>query len=80
MPIELAEPLDQLVVEQLARRGQASYVSRPDKWLFPGGIPDKHLAAENIRAQLVEREIQPNHARKAALFHLAAIIPTSWAT
>ena len=61
---------------QLARRGQASYASRPDQWLFPGGIPGKHLATENIRGQLVERGIQPNSARKAAMFQLAGEIPT----
>jgi hypothetical protein len=29
-PIELPEPLDGLVLAQLARRGQASYASHPD--------------------------------------------------
>jgi len=75
-PIELPEPLDRLVLAQLARRGQASYASHPDQWLFPGGIPGKHLATENIRGQLVERGIQPNTARKAAMFQLAGEIPT----
>lgn len=50
MPIELPEPLDQFVREHLSRRGQASFASRPDKWLFPGGLPGKHLATENIRS------------------------------
>ena len=75
-PIELPDPLDKLVLAQLARRGQASYASRPDQWLFPGGIPGKHLATENIRGQLVARGIQPNTARKAAMFQLAGEIPT----
>jgi hypothetical protein len=75
-PIELPDPLDKLVLAQLARRGQASYASRPDKWLFPGGIPGKHLATENIRSQLVARGIQPSSARKAAMFQLAGEIPT----
>ena len=75
-PIELPEPLDRLVREHLTRRGQASYASRPDHWLFPGGIPGKHLATENIRSQLVERGIQPLAARNAAMFQLAAEIPT----
>jgi hypothetical protein len=47
-----------------------------DYWLFPGGIPGKHLATENIRAQLAERGIQPRAARNAAMFQLAAEIPT----
>ena len=75
-PIELPDPLDKLVLAQLARRGQASYASRPDQWLFPGGIPGKYLATENIRSQLVARGIQPNSARKAAMFQLAGEIPT----
>jgi hypothetical protein len=75
-PVELPEPLDQLVREHLTRRGQASYASRPDHWLFPGGTPGKHLATENIRRQLVERGIQPLTARNAAMFQLAAEIPT----
>lgn len=36
----------------------------------------KHLATENIRGQLVARGIQPNSARKAAMFQLAGEIPT----
>jgi hypothetical protein len=76
VPIELPEPLDELLRAQLARRGQASYASHPDNWLFPGGLPGRHLATENIRAQLVERGIQPADARKAAMFSLAAEIPT----
>jgi len=75
-PIELPEPLDRLVLAQLARRGQASYASHPDHWLFPGGIPGRHLVTENIRSQLVQRGIQPNSARKAALIQLAGEIPT----
>ena len=75
-PIELPEPLDALIRQQLAHRGQASYVSRPAPWLFPGGIPGKHLATENIRSQLVARGIQPLASRHAAMFHLAAQIPS----
>jgi hypothetical protein len=74
-PIELPDPLDQLVRDHLDRRGQASYASQPDQWLFPGGLPGKHLVTENIRSQLVARGIRPSHARKAALFQLAAEVP-----
>jgi len=76
VPIELPAPLDRLVREQLSRPGQAGYVSQPDRWLFPGGIPGNHLATENVRSQLVARGIQPSSARKAAMFHLAAQMPT----
>jgi hypothetical protein len=76
LAIEAPEPLDQLLLEQLANRGQASYVSRGGTWLFPGGIPGRHLVTENIRSQLVERGIQPSSARNAAMFALAAEVPT----
>jgi hypothetical protein len=76
VPIELPDPLDQLLRDHFDRRGQASYASRPDRWLFPGGLPGKHLVTENVRSQLVARGIQPSHARKAAMFQLAAEIPT----
>lgn len=75
-PIELPKPLDALVRQHLATRGQASYASRPDQWLFPGGHPGRHLATENIRSQLVARGIQPGTARNAAMYQLAAEIPT----
>jgi hypothetical protein len=74
--IELPTPLDRLVLHQLACRGKASYASSATYWLFPGGIPGNHLATENIRSQLVARGIQPAEARKAAMFGLAAEIPT----
>ena len=73
---ELPEPLDRLVVEQLSRPGQSSFVSQPDRWLFPGGIPGRHLDTEIVRKQLVARGIQPTSARKAAMFQLAGEIPT----
>ena len=73
--IQLPDPLDDLVRQHLTRRGQASYVARDNGWLFPGGIPGRHLNTENIRSQLVERGIQPSHARNAAMFDLAAQIP-----
>jgi hypothetical protein len=76
LDIELPDPLDRLVIEQLSRPGQSSYVSQPDHWLFPGGIPGRHLGTETIRMQLVPRGIQPSNARKAAMFQLAGEIPT----
>lgn len=74
-PIELPTPLNQLVIDHLQGRGHASYVSQPDHWLFPGGIPGKHLVTENIRSQLVDRGIPPGSHRKAALYQLAAEMP-----
>ena len=77
VPIELPPPLARLVLTHLARRGQASYASTPDRWLFPGGIPGRHLVTENVRSQLVERGIQPSDARKAAMLQLAAAMPSA---
>jgi hypothetical protein len=74
--IELPDPLDQLVINQLAYRGQASYSNQPGVWLFPGANPGKHLGTESVRVQLVAQGIQPSHARKSAMFQLAAEIPT----
>ena len=36
---------------------------------------DHVLATENLRSQLVDRDIQPSQARKAALFQLAGSMP-----
>jgi hypothetical protein len=74
-PVEMPDVLDDLIEEQMARRGQASYASRNNQWLFPGGSPGKHLTTENIRGQLVERGIKPQAAKHAALFQLAASVP-----
>lgn len=75
-PVELPDPLGQLALEQVASRGQASYPVTTSPWLFPGGTPGKHLSTESIRSPLVARGIHPSHARKAAMFQLAAEIPT----
>lgn len=74
-PLEMPEPLGALIRTHIGRRGQASYVSRGNGWLFPGGIPGRHLATENIRSQLVARGIPPHSARHAALFALSGQIP-----
>jgi hypothetical protein len=77
VPVDLPPPLARLVLAHLARRGQASYASSADKWLFPGGIPGRHLVTENFRSQLVERGIQPCAARNAAMLHLSAAMPSA---
>jgi len=77
VPIELPEPLDGLVRRHLGQRGHASYSSRADRWLFPGGIPGRHVTTENIRGHLVERGIHPGGARNAAMFQLAAQMPSA---
>lgn len=74
-PIEMPTILDTLIRDHLERRGNASYASRNNGWLFPGGIPGRPLQTENVRSQLVELGIKPHDNRKAALFQLAATIP-----
>lgn len=73
--IEMPEPLDQLLREHLDQGGPASYANT-DTWLFPGRLPGKHLVTENIRSELGAHGIHPHHARHAAIFHLAADMPT----
>ncbi len=74
-PIQMPDPLAVLIRAHLGRRGQASYASRDNGWLFPGGIPGRPLATENIRGQLVARGIPPHSARHAALFALSGQVP-----
>jgi hypothetical protein len=74
-PIEMPDPLAELIRTHLGRRGQASYASRDNGWLFPGGIPGRPLATENMRGQLVARGIRPHSARHAAMFALSAQVP-----
>jgi hypothetical protein len=67
--------LDGLIREHLQHRGNSLYASRDTGWLFPGGNPGRHLATENIRAQLAGIGIRPYDGRKATLFQLAAYTP-----
>lgn len=74
-PIEMPDPLAELLRTHLSRRGQASYASHDNGWLFPGGTPGRPLVTETIRRQLVERGIRPHSARHAALFALSGQVP-----
>jgi len=75
LPIQMPAVLDDLIREHLEHRGKSLYASRDTGWLFPGGNPGRHLATENIRAQLVAIGIKPYENRKATLFQLAGDIP-----
>ena len=70
-----SSPAHDLIREHLEHRGKSLYASRETGWLFPGGNPDRHLATENIRSQLVAIGIKPYENRKATLFQLAGEIP-----
>ena len=74
--IGLPVPLALLVREHLSRRGHASYAGHREGWLSPGGIPGRPLTTESVRGQLVARGIHPGRARKAAMFQLAAEMPS----
>lgn len=73
--IEMPELLDQLLRDHLQQQGPGSYANH-GIWLFPGRNPGRHIVTENLRSELRARGIPPNHARKAALFHLAGVMPT----
>ncbi|MGW5229925.1 hypothetical protein ACWEP5_33975 [Nocardia niigatensis] len=73
--IDMPAPLDELLREHLDHGGPASHANH-DTWLFPGRLPGKHLVTENIRGELVAHGIRPHHARHAAMFGLAAEMPT----
>jgi hypothetical protein len=75
LPIQMPAVLDDLIREHLDHRGKSLYASRDIGWLFPGGNPGRHLATENIRAQLVAIGIRPYEGRKATLFQLAGDMP-----
>lgn len=75
VPIQMPALVDHLIRDHLKDRGKSLYASRGAQWLFPGGNPGRHLATENIRAQLVAIGINPYEGRKAALFQLASDIP-----
>lgn len=75
-PIEMPEIVDDLIRTHLSQRGKSLYASRDNGWLFPGGIPGRHLATENVRAGLVAIGIKPYESRKAAMFQLAGSMPS----
>ncbi|MEL5990251.1 hypothetical protein ACOKGD_06795 [Microbacterium phosphatis] len=74
-PVQMPEPLDQLLREQLLDKGSAVFVADGQDWLFPGAIPGGHLVTENIRSRLTALGIHCREARHAALFSLAAEVP-----
>jgi len=67
LPIQMPAVLDDLIREHLDKRGKSLYASRDTGWLFPGGNPGRHLATENIRAQLVAIGIKPYEPQSHSL-------------
>ena len=75
-PIQMPPVLDDLIREHTTRRGWSLHVARNTGWFFPGGRPGRHTATENIRRDLVAIGIKPFENRKAAMFQLAATMPS----
>lgn len=73
-PVTLPPGVDTLVVALSSRSGHASVST--DRWLFPGGVPGRHISAEQLRKRLAdEAGITLRSARNAALLHLAGELP-----
>ena len=74
-PVEMPEPLDRLILAQLAAASPAAYQTNSGDWLFQGRNPGRPLATESIRSKLAARGIHHHDHRKTAMFSLAARIP-----
>ncbi len=76
-PVELAEPIADLLRQYLgapARRGFATGTSR---WLFEGIMPGEHISPAYARLRLSENGIRIRPARTTRLDLLAAQLPSS---
>jgi len=78
-PIEVPEPLDQLITEIMAnRRGHAAVGEMGHgQWLFPGGRPGQPISAYRLNERLAALGIRSGPARSAALMQLAAELPAA---
>lgn len=73
-PLTLPPRVDALVVALTRGTGHASVTT--DRWLFPGGVPGRHISAEQLRKRLAdEAGITLRSARNAALLQLAGELP-----
>jgi hypothetical protein len=75
----IPEPLAGFVREQLAapRRHQSLGAPPDTPWLFPGHLPGRPITAARLGERLGELGIDGQTARRAALLHLAADVPTA---
>ena len=78
-PIELPEPLADLVLSLVAtRRGHAALTDQgTSPWLFPGGIPGHHLSPSRLAERLRAIGIRAKEERSTALFALAGELPAA---
>lgn len=77
-PLMLPAPLDQLVLELVdTRRGKAALGhSDEHRWLFPGGLPDRHLHPLSLGKRLRAIGVPSRVARNTALMDISAVMPT----
>jgi len=73
-PLDLPEPLDELIVELVNNRKGQAVIGCTDShpWLFPGGLPGLPLTPAWITARLKALGIPPQVSRNSALMDLAA--------
>lgn len=75
-PAAIPAPFAELVLGHLAQRPNLQTSNRPDSpWLFPGGRPGQHLAANTIMIRLRSLGIDLRGARNAAIKALVQRVP-----
>jgi hypothetical protein len=79
IPLHLPSPLGTLVAALVRnRRGQAVIGHSDDNpWLFPGGLPGRHLSAAQLGKRLQAHGIKTRPGRNTALMDLAAQLPAA---
>ncbi|MGY2119768.1 hypothetical protein ACW9HR_38350 [Nocardia gipuzkoensis] len=78
-PLDLPEPLDNLIIELVNNRQGKAVIGHTDghSWLFPGGLPGQPLTPGWLMARLRTLGIPPRISRNSALMDLAADMPAA---
>ncbi|MEU4621520.1 hypothetical protein AB0G04_16295 [Actinoplanes sp. NPDC023801] len=80
VPIDVPEPLGALLAKLVsAPRGKA-LVGRNDtaaRWIFPGGLPGRHITTERLRQDLAEVGLVLRPSRNTALAEFASDVPSA---
>ncbi|MBF6215781.1 hypothetical protein IU487_32810 [Nocardia puris] len=78
-PVQLPAPMSELVLRLVNnRRGHGAFGHTDDHpWLFPGGIPGRHLTAMHQMQRLQPLGIPARIGRNSALMELAAELPAA---
>lgn len=75
VPVTLAEPVGGLVLELVDRRRGQARAGRSGDWLFPGGLPGRHIDPGHMGTRLAANGIDLRDGRNAAVAELATDIP-----